>query len=83
MLKSLRAPGARSLPRVPCAAAQSQTRWASSDKGPNKTNPSTFKSQMVQSITQRIARERQELMQAAALREARGIGRNFATTMGE
>lgn len=65
--------------------AHYQTRWASSEKKPRgiKAQESSFKGQMLESITQRIAREKEELRLAAQEREAKGGGRNVAQTIGE
>lgn len=67
---------------MPCAASF-QTRWASSsEKGKGvKRQEGSFKGQMLESITERIAREKLELANAAAERQATGAGRNFAITM--
>ncbi|KAK2598526.1 hypothetical protein N8I77_011933 [Diaporthe amygdali] len=62
---------ARAARRVPCAA--SQARWMASDKGPRGNEP-TFKGQMLESITARIAREKEDLRRAALEREARNRG---------
>lgn len=65
--------------------AHYQTRWASSDKtpkGPKGQEGASFKGQMLESITQRIAREQSQLKYAAAERQAKGGGRNVATTVG-
>lgn len=92
MLRGLRAPTAHSPSRtarqIPCAAlgAHHQTRWASSDKtpkGPKGPESPTFQGQMLESITQRIAREQRELRHAAAERQATGGARNAATTARE
>lgn len=94
LLRGLRAststPAAHAARRIPGAllGAHYQTRWASSD--PKKDAASSrgrqegsFKGQMLESITQRIAREKTELRQAAQEREAKGGGRNIATTISE
>lgn len=62
-----------------------QTRWASSEKSTKGigAREGTFKGQMLESITQRIAREKEELRKAAIEREANAGGRNVAQTLGE
>lgn len=89
-LRSLRAPRsavvaaiphtARAAGRIPCA--HYQTRWASTEKGSGGKD-TLFKRQMLESISQRMAREKAELREAAIEREAKGKGRNFAQTFGE
>lgn len=81
---SLRTPAQIARSRIPCAATY-QTRWASSpDKSRGiKKQEASFKGQMLVSITERMAREKAELAQAALEREAAGPGRNVATTIGE
>ncbi|ROW18062.1 hypothetical protein VPNG_00485 [Cytospora leucostoma] len=83
--KSLGAPvtsqtaaAARLVRRIPCAA--SQTRWLSSEKTP-KANERGFKGQMLESITARMAREKEELTKAGLDRQSRRKGENFATTI--
>lgn len=70
--------------RIACAATY-QTRWASSSGkgGGIKKQEASFKGQILESITERIAREKAELAQAALEREAAGPGRNIATTISE
>lgn len=63
---------ARAARRSPCAVHQG--RWASSDNKPN------FKGQLLESMTARMAREREELRLAMLERQARK-GNNFAVTM--
>lgn len=93
LLRGLRAPAthnpASSARRIPCVAvgAHHQTRWVSSDKSTKgqglKGQEASFKGQMLESITQRIAREKEELRLAALERQAKGGGRNVAQTIGE
>lgn len=89
--RGLRAPAthsiARSAPQLPCSTLRVhyQTRWSSSENNPkaSRGQESSFKSQMFESITQRMAREKQELRIAAKEREAKSGGRNVAQTIGE
>lgn len=92
LLRGLRAPiaAAKTARRIPCAVtgANHQTRWASSDtkKGPassRERQEGSFKGQMLESIQQRLAREKVEMRQAALEREAKGGSRNLATTFSE
>lgn len=81
---TLRAPAHIARGKIP-RAATCQTRWTSSaDKGKGiKRQEASFKGQMLESITERIARERAELTRAALEREATSAGRNTAATIGQ
>lgn len=79
--RSLGAPAtpatARTARRIPCAA--SQARWLASEKGPRSNGPS-FKGQMLESITARLARQKEDLRRSALEREARNRGGAFPVT---
>ncbi|CAN8101141.1 unnamed protein product [Discula destructiva] len=79
---TLRAPAHVARRRIPPSASL-QTRWASSSKKDHgsKRKEGSFKGQMMESITERLAREKSELAHAAMEREAAGAGRNTAITM--
>ncbi|KAG6368449.1 hypothetical protein INS49_002656 [Diaporthe citri] len=65
---------ARAARRIPCVAS-SQARWMASEKGKGpRANEPSFKGQMLESITARIAREKEDLRRSALEREARSRG---------
>ncbi len=49
---------------------------------PQRSGPS-FKGQMIESISQRLARERAELARLGQMREQAGAGRRFAMTFSQ
>lgn len=66
----------------PCAAQVGTGRWISSDRNKaSKGHERSFKGQMLESITARIAREKEELKIAALEREARKKSDNVPITM--
>lgn len=72
---------ARAARRIPCIAS-SQTRWMASEKEKSpRANEPTFKGQMLESITERIAREKEDLRRSALEREARNRGGALPTTI--
>lgn len=74
---------ARAARRIPCVAS-SQARWMASEKGKGpRANEPSFKGQMLESITQRIAREKEDLRRSALEREARGRGGALPITICE
>lgn len=59
--------------------ARPQTRWASSDDGPGRS----FKGQLLESISQRLEREKAELQWASYMRASRDRAWMWAPTIGE
>lgn len=71
---------ARAARRIPCLT--STARWMSSEKGKApKPNEASFKGQMLESITARIAREKEDLRRSAIERQARGRGGALPVTV--
>ena len=72
----------RAARRIPCGA--SQARWMASEKGKKpRANEPSFKGQMLESITARIAREKEDLRRSALEREARSGGGALPITICE
>ena len=80
--KGLGLSAVRRLPRSPCVARSGYVaaqRYLSSDKTPSSSGPS-FKGQMMESISARMAREQAERARAARMRDQSSTSRNFSIT---